>query len=370
MNTKEIDLFGSICHYELRNIIRELPSSNKIREGVLGKEYPYRVYKLAPQSNIKLIDTFRVNTVSSSEIAKILNVSRYSNAKEVLLKKLGYIKPEDTIYTIIGKETESVAAKLYTYYPKGESKQNDEIFLHNYRNNLVVNNIEKESHVFIIEIVLNFTDSIFILVSPDYYDTDLLAPVEIKTINEFSFSKFDKDKISYDYIFQSLLQQIVYGSDIGYLFYVVSNYNIVKKTIKLRDYIDDFVISLPVIIEFIKILNHCRDRKLSFKDVVSSFYIDENFDVGEVSEYKKWIDSLKAKDKSETSMEITENEEINKLNDMLQNYNELNTKKNELEKECKKIKNIIKQAYIDKLYIKTDIVEVSLNPFRIKIREK
>lgn len=237
-------------------------------------------------------------------------------------------------------------------------------------NNIVVNKIKKENKTYVVEIVINFMESLYIIVSPDYYDADINVPVEIKTINEFSFSKYDKEKVNYDYLYQSLFQQIVYGSNIGHLFYLVSNYELIKKTIYYEKYENDMPSIIALLYEFIKILSYCHGKKLPFNTIVSTFYVESDFDLNNVPEYKKWIEKLKLQNSDDTETEIQDNEENEKINKMLQTYYEFNMQKNEFEKECSKIKNTIKQLYIDKRRIKTDLVELTLNPFRLKIREK
>lgn len=115
MNLNEIDL-SSLGYVD--TIKSHLDNTLFIRKGIIAGQYPYKVYVLSNTQDYNIINQIRNHTVSSSEIAKILNVSRYSNPKEVLLRKLGYIDKSDTVSTIVGRETESVAANLYRYYPK------------------------------------------------------------------------------------------------------------------------------------------------------------------------------------------------------------------------------------------------------------
>lgn len=367
MNINEIDL--SSTNY-VRNIREHISNKKPIREGIIAGELPFKVYELSQTQDFPTINAIRKLTVSSSEVAKILNVSRYSNPKEVLLYKLGYIEKTETLPTIVGREAEAVVANLYRYYPKGDLESSDKIFIHNYQNNLAVNKIEKETKTFVIEFIINFMDSVFVIVSPDYYDPEIMVPIDIKTINEFSFAKYDKEKENYDYTYQSLFQQIVYGSNIGHLFYLISNYSLNKKTVYYERYEKDIPVIVNLLYEFVKVLTYCRENELPFNTIVSTFYIEEGFDVTSVPEYKEWIEKLKSQDANEGEQEIQDQNESDKVNKMLQTYYELNMQKLEFEKECNKIKNVIKQLYIDKQKIKTDIIEVNLNPFRIKIREK
>lgn len=372
MNTRSIvnyHLDISRNYTKLKEEIEAKAYKNLIYEGNLFDQYGLKIYKLCHQKDIAVVEKFRNMMVSSTDIAKIAGVSRYATPKDVLLYKLGFHKKEQTIPSIVGTETEKVAAHLYKFYPKGDSPRHKEIFIHNYINNLEVNKIQKEEYVYVIEIMLNFRESLYIMVSPDYVDTDLNTPVEIKTINEFSFNKYDKEKDNYDYVFQSLFQQMVYRSRVGYLFYMISNYDIVKKAVVFSTYENDIYHLINIIREFYKVLYYCKDENLSFQETVRSFYIDPDTDIEEIDAYKQWVKKLKSNENTaETEQELNEPEENEKVNDIIQKYHEMNTQKNELEKECKRIKNVLRQTYIDKKVIKTDIAIINLNPFRIKIR--
>lgn len=372
MNTHTIENFHLDVSSGYTSLVSDIEYKTKkepIREANLFGQYGLKVYRLCHQKDTGILDKFRSRMVSSSDIAKIAGISRYATPKDTLLYKLGFHKKEQTIPSIVGIETEKIAAHLYRFYPKGEGIRHKEMFIHNYTNNLVVNNIEKEEYIYVIEIVINFRESLYVMVSPDYIDTDLMAPVEIKTINEFSFTKYDKEKDNYDYIFQSLFQQMIYGSQVGYLFYMISNYDISKKAVTFSTYENDIYHLIHVIREFYKVLYYCKDNHLSFQDVVRSFYIDPDTDIEEIEAYKKWISKLKINENTaETEQEINSMEENTAVNDIIQKYHEMSLQKNELEKECKRIKNTLRQMYIDKKVVKTDIAVINLHPFRIRIR--
>lgn len=370
MKTFSLPSFGTLAFKAERALERYTKDDNVVSSGIIAGTYPYKTYKIEKHQNKSIWSDFRNIFITSTDIAKILNLSRYSNTKEVLLTKLGYIKKEQSLPTVIGVETEAIAAKLYCYYPPVEGKGSVDQFLHNYSNNIKIRDIAREEYFYIVEITLNFMDSLKILVTPDYYETDTKLPVEIKTINEFSFNKYDDEKPNYDYIFQSLFQQLVYGVESGYLFYVISNYNLHKKRVDRVTYEKDLIDAIPVLCEFYNNWNEILRRNLPFEEVVRNYYVNPEFNVDKTPKYKEWLEKLKSKlPEDETPVPVEDKTENDMVEDMLQRYVEMNNHKLQVEKECEGIKNTIRQLYFGKKKIQTELLEISLHPFKVKIKE-
>jgi len=346
--------------------------------------------KLDIKQNTKEWEQIRYKYVGSSELATLLNISSYHSKKELLLKKLGYLKQEMIPVMAAGHVLEPLLGdNILPYFEEDILKT-----YQNIKDNKKVRDVKKDNNVYLLTFSSIDYGDVSIIVSPDYVDNDNY-PYDIKTMNPYSFNAYRNKPMAGDYIVQSLCQQLLFQKDYGYLFIFVSPSEIYLDKIRYEDYEVMIVNNLiPNLKEFYENLEKARNMEL--KDIINNFYIDADFIFKQINPYleepiipsnDKLVISLDNIPDNVTNISdevvntfshnvIDSNDKKSIIIDVLTNMSREYIQNNEIAKDankkCDVIKSIFQQIGVD--YKELEIISpdgykiiVNLKPFKIKI---
>lgn len=293
----------------------------------VNKNYNVKVEKLNLIQGSNEWLRFRNKYIGASEIGALINIDKYSNPKELLFKKLGYIVKSNNNNTFLGKIFEKDIIEKFKYYDYDINVTYDNIL-----QNKVVRDVHQEVNAYIL-----YINDVPFIVSPDAYtyDNGNTIPVEIKFMDVFSLKNNMTILTSGVYAWQSLMQQIVYNSNYGYIFALISNKEFVLEIVRTDTLISQVDMLIEKAQEFYSILNKCLLRDLDVQ-YANSFYKEhyvrniKNISDDTISSLSKNIDDY-----------IIADEEDNKNVEMY-------IKALHEEKEARKIKEMVKNMMIMK----------------------
>ncbi|GIU70088.1 MAG: hypothetical protein KatS3mg002_1324 [Candidatus Woesearchaeota archaeon] len=347
----------------------------------IGKrEFDNIIFNVYEVENIKQNSNdwykLRKDYIGSSEIATILNLSKFSSIKELIIKKVfpEKIDEKKSNRMIMGSILEPVIGDFILPYYENSLEQTIE----NYKQNKKIRNVVKDDSVYIIKIKNIFYDKEFnIIVSPDYIDTEEKIPYDIKTMTKFSYDAFISDTNPTDYIWQSIMQQIVYDSELGYLFIMIDANDIKLFEIRASEYLPMLDAIYNELDKFYSDIEFAKS--IGYEEFMNK-YIDIKFDTRHLDDHteKELIITKNNINEVFSNSKIIHNDVINNMSfDMLielcQKYIEMNEYKKELSKEEDKIKSIFKQIGNGYKNILLDVdseytVKINLERFKINIK--
>lgn len=179
------------------------------------------------------IDANTINYwVGSSSISSLINPeASFMNTKSYLFEKLGLLKRPVTKPMLMGNLFEPYIYKLLSVYPI--DIQNDEerlkVMLKRLKEDLVVNDVDYIDNTYVLVFKSSPDEQGYpVRVTPDFTITidGVKYPVDAKFVNRFSFNNKELSLTPSQYTWQSLMQQIVFNANRGYLFYVIGNEDI------------------------------------------------------------------------------------------------------------------------------------------------
>lgn len=319
----------------------------------------------------------RRDYIGSSEIATILDLSKFSSMKELIIKKVfpEKIDEKKSNRMIMGSILEPVIGDFILPY----FERDIETTLSNYMNNTKIRNVVKDSNTYLLEINNIFKDKpYYIIVSPDYVDVDYKIPYDIKTMTKYSYDSFISNTNPNDYILQSLMQQIVFNSEIGYLFIMIDANDIKLFEINMNEYVPMFETLYDSLEKFHK---DCEFAKTLTYDEFITKYIDVKFDTSNLSEPENDVLEINRNNIDEilNEVKLIQNDLIDHLNietliELCLKYININEDKKELARLEDSIKSIFKQIGNGYKYIIIDTQEqgfkVKINLAKFKIQEK
>lgn len=296
-------------------------------------------------------EKLRFQYIGSSQIGVILNTSNFITRKQLLLTRLGHLEKQRNNQMYLGLLYEKDIADKLRYY------DNDiESCYTNYINNNPIRHIRKEENVYILHFNREDDSKISIIVSPDYLMTESLTsneyyPVDIKFVTFLSNASLTGN-VS-DYVWQSIMQQLCYQVNHGYLFYQIGNTDIKLTTIEMDNYSPFLDVVINEVYKFYQEIEYYRNKTLS--EILSSYRPEEYYD-GELTT------PIERKEIIEGNMED---------NAYVEKYVELRHHKSMIDSAMKEIKTYIINRYPEAREIIFDRYRVSIsntNYFNVKDR--
>lgn len=273
--------------------------------------------------NIKQTDKDRYYNVCSkalhlSFVPIISGVSKFSSKKEVLLKRLGYIKFKSNNYYYLSELQKEQSKKLFNHYEKDL-----ELTYINIKHNKKVRDIKEDDNVYVIG-TLNRN---YCYVSNGYYveENNKRIPVDLRFI---SITTSKTDLYILEHIYYNLLRQYVYNSEYGYIAYQVSNADFIVQKIESKDYNIIDTVS-KYIDDYFEDEKNNKDKPI--EEILSSYRIGEVYDRDSITWLAKMEDIHRGDEDDE---------------EMLIKYLDLLDKMKELEEHKKWVENYLKDKYI------------------------
>ncbi len=295
----------------------------------------------------------RKKYIGASEIGTLLNIDPYRNVKDLLLSKAFDPKETYSPQMYIGKLFEKDILDKFAYYEYDEKRT-----MGNYINNKRIREPQKVEDSYILTI-----DNISFLVSPDgiIKEDDSIVPVETKFVSEFSIRKNNIGVSNGKYAWQSIMQQLVFNTDKGYIFTLVDNKAIHFDVVQKSKFIDLIPSMLKDAEMFYKYLNEIKEENLTVSETVSRYYPEiKPTTLGLYLNNEVYIQS------NENKVTEGDDEDANLALDYLKS-----TTKESQAKEMKEyIKNYFRIKYPAESTIVADIYKITLTPkFSIRITE-
>jgi len=207
--------------------------------------------------------------VGASEVGAIMGINSYQNIKDLLFAKLGFMNEFNNSYMSLGTIFENDILSKFDYY-----EYNEEQTMYNYLENKKLRKSHRCNESYIL-----YLDNVPFIVSPDGYfidDDGLTIPIETKFIDLFSIKTNNIEVSIGKYAWQSVLQQLVFNVDYGYIFTLVSNKNLILSKILLDTYESQLDYLIQKTKEFYDILNTCIINDLKINEVNDNFYTEFN----------------------------------------------------------------------------------------------
>ncbi len=332
------------------------------------------IIKMDMLSNTNEWKEARKQYIGSSEIAAICGLSKYKTRKDILLQKLGYEEKDINENMAAGHIFEPIVGNMILPY----YEENTVITYENIHNNKIVRNVKKDNSVYKVNIVHGL-DVVPIMVSPDFVDTDTNIPYDIKVTNPFTFKSFKESTDIHDYIWQCILQQIVYDVNEGYLFFMVSPsqfelYKVIKS--EYEPLLENLIGSLH---SFYQELEYYKDKP--YEEIIKTYDINEMFSIPEIKDKNK-EEELTILDIDLDKRDVTLSDGLKHqypnmplseiLSELSKTYIEYNEEYKVLSKKQDAIKNIIRQILFEN-YNKITVqypdynISIRLKPFKIDI---
>lgn len=331
--------------------------------------------------------------ITSTEVATILGLNRHISYNSLLLKKITNHREKQTKQMLEGLIMEPFATNILRYYPIDETTT-DITLTHNTYNNFINKNIindvyeDKKTYMITIKDIDGFIE-VPILCSPDCYilKNDKKYPVDIKRTGKYTYESQINSGFYSTYVWQSIMQQLRYNSEYGYLFFnIFTNDGLEFKHEKIeienyKPFIKEILINGN---RFYEDLNRYKNipvaeilKILDLKDSIDYNIVKEQLeaipkegeikiDINNEKEYKPILDCFIY------SQQENEIENINNIYNIIEWYVHMNETKIKYEKTIETFKNNIKIKFPD--CKKINIVEgdnrlatITTKPFKIYI---
>ena len=238
------------------------------------------------ESGNEAFNAIRWYVGSSSLASLIIPESSFMNTKSYLFEKVGLLKRPKSKQMILGNIMEPYLQTLLSCYDTTSS--DDMVALNNtyenIKNGLVVNDIRKEQHSYIVVIKDDEKDEGYpVRVSPDFILTENNKefPVDTKFVSRYSFKEKELTLAPSQYTWQSIMQQLVYDSDKGYLFYLIGNEDL--KLVSIN--IDNYLAFLPTIYAELKTFYSLmlNAKKFTFEEFYSIAYPEQTIKLSDTN---------------------------------------------------------------------------------------
>lgn len=332
----------------------------------------------------------RKNYLTSTAIATILGLDSYTTKEKLILSKLGLLPDIKNINTLEGRIFEQYLYEMCKYYDFQNHSANDSLKVYERTlNNEIINEVSKDKNTYLLNISNGF-ESVDIMVSPDAVmkNGDNYIPVDIKRMGLYAYENYTGKGIYSSYVWQSVCQSLVYGSDIGYLFIMVlTNNNLIYKhdSISIKEYLPFLNNIISEGNKFIDLLNSLKGKHPS--DIYKELNIETPYDNDIIDKISETL-----KDNEGNILEITPNVLPDDIQIKLNNYilgenKDRNINMHEViqwereeyqaykerEESYSNVKNIIKNAFIgyDKILVRDEegnlLYSINIKPFKVKI---
>lgn len=285
--------------------------------------------------------------VGSSRVSSfIVPEQSFENPKEILLEKLGLYKKPTTSKMVMGNIFEQYIADLLQYY-EGDIEKT----YHNKVNNKKVNTVISNMNT---PYILLFNDVIPIKVTPDveviFPNETERYPLDLKFVSPYSFKSKELSLMPGQYVWQSVLQQIVFNKAKGYLFYVIGNEDIKIVEIERQGYLP----FIDTLIENLKTFYNILEDSIgkSYDEIMEQY---PEFVVKEPNR-------LPEVNRQEEEAEGTEDDE-----DMCIAYLRERETKKELDETLEKIRIYFKAKYNGYKKVRCGSYIVNIHPFNVRV---
>lgn len=200
--------------------------------------------------------------LGASEIGALLGIDKYSNPKILLFQKLGFMRESKTPNMILGAMFENDILEKFSYFEYDEDTTYE-----NYLQNRVLRKTYRVNNSYLLKI-----NDVPFIVSPDGYfiDDGQKIPVETKFINNIIGS--NNDYYIGKFAWQSVMQQLLYDVNYGYIFTLIGNTKLSLNKIMLKDYMPLINNVLDEAKRFYEALHESTSRGLSIVDVNKLYY--------------------------------------------------------------------------------------------------
>ncbi len=223
----------------LGNIKKEIEKDIIIVREYNLNDHRIKVYRFKDIHTIKDKERWlkeRSKLIGSSEVGIITNDSPYGNICELYLQKVfgkEVIENKEIMEGLVMEDVGIDLLRYYELYDKNTEKIRTSATIDTYKNKIeskVINEVYADKQLYILEID-NGLESTMLSVSPDAFITFreesgvLSFPVDIKRVGKYVYETLSSTGIGKRYMWQSFLQQLVYQSDMSYLFLMIFNNN-------------------------------------------------------------------------------------------------------------------------------------------------
>ena len=218
--------------------------------------------------------------VGSSSISSLINPeASFTNTKSYLFEKLGLLKRPVTKPMLMGNLFEPYIYKLLCVCPLDIQYEEErlQIMLKRLKEDFVVNDVNYIDNTYVLVFKVSTDEQGYpVRVSPDFTIVidGIEYPVDAKFVSRFSFNNKELSLTPSQYTWQSLMQQLVFNVNRGYLFYVISNEDIQFVSID-RDHYTPFLQTIYSELEIF--YNHLFNAKnYTFEQFFNLVYPDQS----------------------------------------------------------------------------------------------
>jgi hypothetical protein len=227
------------------------------------------------------IDANTINYwVGSSSISSLINPeASFTNSKSYLFEKLGLLKRPVTKPMLMGNLFEPYIYKLLCVYPLDiqDEEERLQIMLKRLKENSLVNNVKYIDNTYVLVFKISPDEQGYpVRVTPDFTIVidGIEYPVDAKFVSRFSFNNKELSLTPSQYTWQSLMQQLAFNVNRGYLFYVIGNEDIQFVSID-RDHYTPFLQTIYSELEIF--YNHLFNAKnYTFEQFFNLAYPDQS----------------------------------------------------------------------------------------------